>query len=152
MRCVVLVLAHAHDGVLWVSVESNGTTGFPGLNRQTFNPPPVLHFAGVHKEGADGFPDSISQTFCPPPTRRSGFADFELIQMGAFSAREIRCGFLSVDAPDFAAAPTSAVMPDMLPAAWRFAVVAAHPTSPLSSCQRCSLGQCARQVNECRFK
>jgi len=30
------------------------------------------------------------------------------------------------------AASTSAVMPGTLPAEWRFALVAAHPTSPLS--------------------
>ena len=107
MRCVVLVLAHAHDGVLWVSVESNGTTGFPGLNRQTFIPPPVLHFAGVHKEGADGFPDPISQTFARPPACRSGFADFELIQMGVFSAREIRGGFQQANQLSFSYPPGS---------------------------------------------
>jgi hypothetical protein len=31
-----------------------------------------------------------------------------------------------------AATSTSAVMPGTLPAEWRFALVAAHPTSPLS--------------------
>ena len=82
--------------------------------------------------------------------------DLNLILMGIFSAREIPCGFLSVDVPDFAAAPTSAVMPDMLHAVWRFALVAAQPASPLSFCQRWSVsfaidGQCAVAQIECRL-
>ncbi len=108
MGCAMVCLAHAHDGVLWVSVESTGSTGFPGLNRQTFNPPPVLHFADVHKERADGFPDSISRTFYPPRPASRGFADFELIQMGIFSTREIPCGVQPAHAPGFTAAPLSA--------------------------------------------
>ena len=92
--------------VLCVSVESNGTAGFHDLHRHTFNPPPVLHFAGVHKKGTDGLPDSISRTFCPSPPAGLRFTDFELIQMGIFSAREKPCGVQLACPPDFSAAPT----------------------------------------------
>ena len=106
MCCATVCLAHAHDSVLCVSVESNGTAGFHDLHRHTFNPPPVLHFAGVHKKGTDGLPDSISRTFCPSPPAGLRFTDFELIQMGIFSAREKPCGVQLACPPDFSAAPT----------------------------------------------
>ena len=44
-----------------------------------------------------------------------------------------------------ATTPTIAVMSGTLPAEWRFALWATHPTSPLSVCQRCNDSQRPRR-------